>query len=230
MFRGALFVLGCMAVASAAWAMPDYGPPPQHLQSASGRVEMQTAGRVVTLVVLGEQGEIHQRLRVKTATATDLPRLVTAESAQVLTWEGNLIFLAPEEGKAFHFIIPSVDLPVRRNAAARRVPLKVSAEDLDALAARYDFTRIETATEILSWSGPVASRPEPNAGLTRGFLGSEIDYPVYTDPEAPFNPSQGSCGRSCQTTCGDGSQCSVSCAAGKCSHCSCPASCSCSGG
>lgn len=155
---------------------------------------------------------------------------MAAESAQILTWEGNLVFLAPEEGKAFHFVIPSVDLQVRRDAAARRLPLEVSAEDIDALAARYDLTRIETATEILSWSGPAASQPEPAAGLTRGFLKSDIDYSIYADPVVPFNPSQGSCGTSCATTCGDGSKCSVSCAPGECSHCSCPASCNCSGG
>jgi hypothetical protein len=138
-------------------------------------------------------------------------------SAQVFFWRGHLAVLAAQEGKALHFSIPGLDTP-QGPATGRLAP----GADFDALLARYELTKIETATAIVSGQGP---RPtldrewgEPRSGT------KELD-PLTPPPEPG---GVGSCGVSCSISCADGSSCTATCGPKRCAACTCPASCACS--
>ena len=206
-------LVGCavlvMLAGSAGFAAePVKGPPLSPLsvvQTFRGDVEMRTSGQTVVVTLRDADGD--HLFRVETSLLTGLPQ-IRSTGADILFWQGHLVVKAPNDGKAWHFSVPGLD-------RSRR-----PGKELDAqLRATYELTRIDTASAIISRSGPGALS-EP---LLRGVF-ANMDT-EYQDPGS--GGGVGSCGLTCTITCGDGSSCSASCVANRCASCSCPATCTC---
>jgi hypothetical protein len=195
MIRHRVALLAVLLAASATWALPDFGPPLQTLQTLSGRVELRSQGHTATLSLSGGYGTVPQWFRVEIRDLAQVPRFFQTEAAQIQTWEGNLVVVAAKEGKAFHFAIPAIDKAARGQAAARGIALQIDPDQIDAqLSARYDLKRIDSTTAI--WQGPGAAQPASTLA----------------------------CASSCSVTCSAGS-CSAASGSNGCASCRCPASC-----
>ncbi|HVF58371.1 MAG TPA: hypothetical protein VNJ70_00945 [Thermoanaerobaculia bacterium] len=204
--------------ASAAAAEPvQPASPLDRVQSFRGTVEVSTEADTV-LVVLTEAGGGTHLFRVETTGHPALPVAFRAEAAEVLLWRGHLVVIARRARQALHLSIPGA-LPPRRGVQLEQTP---HPRDVEAsLRASYDLTRIDTATAIISRSGPLAL--VPGSGGRNRIFEQEIDY---DDPGGGGGP--GGCGTACSISCGDGSSCSATCQPPRCARCSCPASCTCS--
>lgn len=219
--------LGAILLSASAALAKDVGPPLQNLKTFAGRAEMQSESHRVTLRLLGNEGETLQRFSLVVAGEPELPEALSTAEAQIMLWEGNLVVIAPREGKAFHFEIPSINQLTRRNAAARRLPLQVSPEALDSdLEQRYALTRISSVVSIVAVGGPAARQPDSPDSLERDLLkaGIGISEDIIPSDEGGLS----SCGVSCEINCANGSHCSVSCGQRQCASCRCPALCQCS--
>jgi hypothetical protein len=210
-----LFAVCCTASALLAQPSKPFSPL-DRMAIARGWVDIRTLAGTVTVHVGGPDGALERVFKVEVADSTALPVSLRADFAQVFYWRGHLAVLASGEGKALHFSIPGFETP-HAPATGRLVP----GADLDALQSRYDLTKIETATAIVAGEGPRVVL-DPLWGEPRSR--SKLDD--LTPP--PSGGGVGTCGVSCNITCGDGSSCSVSCAGRRCAACTCPASCSCS--
>jgi hypothetical protein len=142
-----------------------------------------------------------------------------ADNAEIHFWMGHLVVVAPNERKALHFSVERVDKLRRPRTDAPQLDGASALAELDELLrANYELTRIEKAVSIVSKNEQALRLPE---GIEQRR--EETDYQDYGG-----GGGLGSCGSSCSTTCGDGSNCSATCTAPRCARCSCPASCSCS--
>lgn len=210
-----LFVACCAVSAALAQPAKPFSPL-DRMEVLRGWVGIQTSGETATVHV-GQSDSLDRVFKVEIEDRTALPLSFRADSAQVFYWQGNLAVLDSEEGRAIHFSIPGFE-PSSAPATGRLVP----GAELDALLARYELTKIETATAIVSGQGPrVVLDPRWGEPWSR----SKIDDLA---PPPSGGSGVGTCGVSCSISCGDGSSCSATCGPKRCASCTCPASCSCS--
>lgn len=203
-----LFLVGVLA--TSAWAEPvKLLSPLEELESLQGSAVVRKTGQTLVVTLPSQDGH-GSWFRIEAAKGSALPAGFRADSAQVHSWMGHLVLLA--EGKAWHFSVPGLDRFISQEG---QVP---DSSELAGLTRGYDLKEVE-ALAIYSAKGPRAS--QLNEGLRRVF-GTDIDY------DDPGSGGVGSCGKTCTTSCGDGSSCSASCGPNRCAQCSCPASCSCS--
>lgn len=226
-FVRAVFLFSLLS-ASTALAI-DFGPPLQNLKTFTGRAELRTEGHKVTIRLLDDEGVVLQRFKVETSVPSETPDLLEIDAVQVMLWEGNLVVIVPQEGQAFHFAIPAINRQTRQRGAARRLPLTVNPEALDAdLAQRYALIRIEEATSIVFVGGPAARLPESDDSLERETLRSGIGISNDTPPPPMGEGGISTCGQSCSIDCGANNSCSASCnGLNQCASCACPALCKC---
>ncbi len=195
--------------------------PLDTVERLSGRVEVQSQDGVVK-VALHEKDSAGHLFIVETE-GIGQPLSLRAASAEVFLWRGHLVVIASRQGKALHFSIPDVEArPGAKPVDLPWVGPKSDTRDLDALLKeRYELTRIDTATAIISRGGPQAFL----IGQERESGPLDKQDPLYVPPDP--GSGNGSCGSSCTIACGDGSNCSVTCASNRCASCTCPPSCQC---
>jgi len=211
-----IFLVVC-CVASAVLAQPAKPfSPLDEVEVLRGWVDVQTSGEMVTVHVGRLSGSTDRVFKVQLEEQA-APVSFQSNAAQVFFWRGNLAVLAIGEGRALRFSIPGFQAPPGP-ATGRLVP----GADLDALLARYELTKIDTASAIVSGQGP-----RPLLDPRWGEPGSRSKVDDLTPP-ASGGSGVGACGVSCDISCGDGSSCSASCGAKRCASCTCPASCTCS--
>ncbi|MES1242653.1 MAG: hypothetical protein ABUT39_13645 [Acidobacteriota bacterium] len=215
--RMAKALLGCAALLFTVSVAAEPAKPPLSplaaVQAFRGSVEIRTTGQTVLVTLRGEDGD--HAFKVETDLLAGLPGPFHTGDAEILFWRGHLVVTASREGKAWHFSVPGAD------ALRRPEDPRLPGRELDArLQAAYELTRIDRASAILSRSGPAALTPGPEERL-KGIFASDTEY------QDPGGGGIGSCGKTCNITCGDGSSCSASCSESRCASCSCPASCSC---
>lgn len=216
-----LFV-GLCVVASAAFAAPKAPVKPvsplDTVETLQGRLNVRSDGRMFVVTVEKPDGSGFRRFDVELESRSGAALDLRAEAGEIHYWRGHLVVVAPGERKAFHFSMKDLVRPARMPDA----PL-VSGSDvgeLDSLLrSKYELTRSE-AVAISSLGGPRAL--EAGGELRSRIAPADIDY---QDPGS--GGGLGTCGASCNITCGDGSNCSTSCMGSRCASCSCPASCSC---
>jgi hypothetical protein len=219
-----LLMLAGLAVPGTSRAA-DFGPPVQNLHTWHGRVTVERQESSAELVLVDDSGKLHQRFRVEADLPAGFPASFAAEAAELLAWEGNLVVVAPGEGQALHFTIPSINRETRLNAKRRGLELLIDPRQVDAdLASRYRLTRIDTVSAILAKGGPAALVPFEPVAASRGMDKSDI---VISHDDVPGEPGLGSCVKSCTADCGDGSTCAITCGTNRCGHCDCPLLCSC---
>jgi hypothetical protein len=196
--------------------------PLDTVERLTGRVEIHSDSRAVTVALHGNDSADGHLFIVETE-GIEQPISLRAASAEVFFWRGHLVVIVSRQGKALHFSIPGIDA----TSGAKPVDMpwvgtKSDIRDLDAwLEERYELTRIDTATGIISRGGPQAFLVDQEAG--GGPLDKQDPFYVPPDPGS----GNGSCGVSCSITCGDQSTCSVTCASNRCASCTCPPSCTC---
>jgi hypothetical protein len=211
-----LWVVFCAASAGLAQPARPLAPL-ETVEILRGWVDVQTTGETVSVQVGRPDGTIDRVFKVEVADA-GLPVFLKSDSAQVFFWRGHLAVLTAQEGRALHFSIPGFAASPGP-ATGRPVP----GADLDALLARYELTKIATATAILSGQGP---RALVDRGWGEPRSRSKVIDPYTPPPET--GGGVGSCGVSCSISCADGSSCSATCGSKRCAACACPASCTCS--
>lgn len=217
------FLVGLL-ISSGAFAKPvRSGTEPGVLETLTGHVDVVNQGRSLVMKLKLGAGAGDRWFRVETDSLLPLPGSFSADSVEILSWQGHLLLRMPAEKKAFLVSMQGFrPAPVPPAAAAGLGPVQTPAS-LDAFLAGYDVTRIDSATEIASSQGPRAlasisidlERRDP---MTKSF------YP----PPNPSSGGVGTCGNSCSITCGDFSSCTATCTAPRCAKCSCPAACTCS--
>jgi hypothetical protein len=185
--------------------------PLDTLETFNGRVDLVAKAHIVKILLTGADRAADRWFQVELSGRTAPLRSFSADPAQILFWRGNLVVIVPGERKALHFSVPGF------------APGPKLARELDDLLDGYNTTRIETATAIISRSGP---QLEPTGGDESPRVDLEKTVgPFYQSPGGGVG--DGGCGTSCSQSCADGSSCSVTCGPNRCAHCSCPASCSC---
>lgn len=212
---------------TAAQSAPTFGPPLQTPRSWQGQVEMELREGQVVLAVLDDQGKVVRRFSVEAELPEGFPSYFEAKGAEILSWEGNLVVVASQEGQAFHFAIPAIDRQIERSAKVRGLTLEIDPEELDReLVAQYRLTRVDGTRAILAKGGPAAELPfGPVPGMREMAKSSDIGISIDTPPADP--PGVGACMKSCTADCGDGSSCSITCGPNRCGYCTCPLSCGC---
>lgn len=218
--QACVILLAAFFCTAAAFAGPPPMKPAHTFEAAevlSGQViDLRTEGREVLLTL----GDVERVFKVKLASDAGQPISFRAQAAQIFYWEGNLVVIAADDGRAFHFSIPGYGPPRRSTVEEPQKPdageidvraPQMNSWNLDAmLRSQLQLTRVATATAIISREGPGA------------LVWPKDDIQDYT----PGGGGSG-CGRSCSTTCVDGQSCSASCIYPNCAVCKCPASCSC---
>lgn len=204
-------------ISSSLFAQPARsGAEPGVLERLTGPLDMVNKGQTIVVKLALDSGE--RWFRVETSNLAPVPRSVSARSAEVFFWRGNLLLLVPREKTAFHFSVPDLPPATVLNPTPEGLGPVRDASSLAALLAGYEVTRIDTVVELVSAAGP-------RARLVIEKTAPEAKY--FTQPPNPGG-GPGSCGTSCEITCGDLSHCSVTCTSPRCASCTCPASCSCS--
>jgi hypothetical protein len=216
-------LVGCLSAGVAMAAPLVSASPLDAPERLTGHVDLRTEGPFVLISVGRVAGIVDRVFKVETAGSLDLPISFATDSSQLLFWKGHLAVIAPRERKAFLFLIsemePTEALP-GDDSARTHLPLM---SRLETQLRGYELTRISDVTALVSRSVP--------EGLREGGEGRWLnlfDHDDYQDPGSGGTGGVGSCGVSCSTTCGDGSNCSATCGSNRCAHCSCPASCTCS--
>ena len=194
------------------------GAEPGVLESHSGQMEMVNRGQTVVIKLAGAEGGDARWFRVETSSPAPLPRSLSAVRAEVFYWQGQLLLLAVNEGKAFYFSMPGFKPgKVLPPPAGSSGPPVRSTPALATVLAGYEVTRINTATEITSAQGPRALAV---------IEGRDARTKQFTLPPNP-GPGGVNFGSTCSITCGDLSNCSVTCTSPRCASCTSPTSCVC---
>lgn len=207
----------CSTMLSAAPRQPTLPVSPlDTVETIRGTVEVKAEGRAAVVTVEKPDGSGLRRFDVDLQEPSSFLEIGSAPG-EIRSWRGHLVVVSPTSGEALHFALADIVRPARIPVA----PLSTASEvaDLDrVLGSRYQLTKV-AALGITSLSGPRA--------LEAGSEIRSLLAPVNYDYQDPGPGGIGSCGASCNITCGDGSTCQATCSGTRCASCSCPASCSC---
>lgn len=217
-----ILVIAGLMVASSAVAEPippiRVVSPLDSIATRRGDVEIRSNDRAVTVTLRNEAGDFFYK--VEADSLAGIPDFFHSDVADVYLWRGNLAVTATREGQAWLFSIPEDSFP---DTEGQR-ELRPAAQALKAhLAGSFNLVEVDTATAITDRNGPSVGPFELDGGDgLRRAIARDTEY------QDPGSGGVGSCGKSCNISCGDGSSCQTSCGGNRCASCSCPASCSCS--
>ena len=205
-------------------------PLPNEVRRFSGAVNLYVEGRTVFVAFSHtSHGLVETMAHVELREGVTFPLALQTDAAEILHWNGHLLILDKQEGRAIHLSVSSFSAAVGLPLAENGTSIELDPAGLNAfLQGSYQLIDLDSAVEIGFQDGSLPKFLIDDETAQAKWLRQAGGLRNRTEAlnSEPYQPDLGGGsggGSSCTQTC-NGSQCSVSCQGG-----SGTASCTCKG-